>query len=90
MLHRRRLCGGEKKGDCVGMTRQGNGSKLTAIADRAGLPIAVQGESAQPHAGNLVAGTLASGLVEGAPERLNGDRVYDSALPRCRTGGQRD
>ncbi len=39
-LHRRQLQFGEKRGSAVGPTRRGKGSKIMAIADRHGLPVA--------------------------------------------------
>ena len=36
-------------GACVGKTKRGKGSKIMAVADRQGLPVAVYVESATPH-----------------------------------------
>ncbi len=49
-----------------------------AMADRAGLPIAIHLESASPHEVTLVAATLASRFVADKPQRLIGDGAYDS------------
>ena len=49
-----------------------------AVADRAGLPIAIYLESASPHEVSLVEATIASRFVAGKPQRLIGDRAYDS------------
>ena len=49
-----------------------------AVADRAGLPIAIHLESASPHEVTLVEATLASCFVQHPPKRLIGDRAYDS------------
>ena len=49
-----------------------------AIADRHGLPIAVWVESASPHEITLVEATLDNRLVSDQPERLIGDKAYDS------------
>ena len=46
----------------VGKTKRGKGSKIMAIADRQGRPVAVHVESATPHEVTLVHATLASGL----------------------------
>ena len=43
-----------KKGDRVGKTKWGKGAKLMAVADDAGLPIAVCVASASPHEVTLV------------------------------------
>jgi transposase len=49
-----------------------------AVADRAGLPIAVSVASASPHEVRLVNKTLAALFVRELPEKLIGDRAYDS------------
>jgi len=48
------------------------------IADAAGLPLAVHTASASPHEVRLVEATLDETLTVGRPERLVGDRAYDS------------
>ena len=49
-----------------------------AVSDRAGLPVAVCASSASPHELTLVDETLGAKLTVGYPERLIGDRAYDS------------
>jgi transposase len=49
-----------------------------AIADRHGLPIAAGIASASPHEVTLVEETIDNGFLEHAPDRLVGDRAYDS------------
>jgi transposase len=49
-----------------------------AMADRFGLPIAIHLESASPHEVTLVEATIASRFVADKPQRLIGDRAYDS------------
>jgi len=49
-----------------------------AIADAAGLPVAAHIESASPHEVKLVEATLDSGFTQYAPDRLIGDKAYDS------------
>ena len=58
ILHRRQLQFGEKRGAAVGPTRRGKGSKIMAIADGHGLPLAVHVASASPHETKLVEPTL--------------------------------
>jgi hypothetical protein len=54
-----------------------------AIADRHGLPLAAGIASASPHEVTLVEETLDNGFLDDAPQRLIGDRAYDSnALDR--------
>ena len=78
MLHRRHLRGGEKRGRKVGKTKRGKGTKLMAIADATGLPLAVHTASASPHEVTLVEATVDAIVTVGLPERLVGDRAYDS------------
>ena len=49
-----------------------------AVADRSGLPVAVYAASASPHEVSLVEGTLAEVFTAERPERLIGDKAYDS------------
>src|SRR5206468_8253794 len=76
--HRRHLRGGENRGLCVGPTKRGKGSKIMAVADRAGLPIAVDVAGASPNEVTLVRSTLDAGFLPDAPRRLIGDKAYDS------------
>jgi transposase len=62
----------------VGKTKRGKGTKLMALADGSGLPLAVHVASASPHEVTLVGETLASSFVGEQPGRLIGDRAYDS------------
>ncbi len=78
MFHRWDVRGGKKRGRCVGKTKRGKGTKLMAVADRSGLPVAVHLSSASPHEVTLVEATLKTRLVFDTPERLIGDKAYDS------------
>ena len=49
-----------------------------AVADSAGLPLAIYTESASPHEVTLVADTLLQSFTYERPERLIGDKAYDS------------
>jgi len=62
----------------VGPTKRGKGSKIMAMADRAGLPLAVHVASASPAEVRLVEPTLASCFTAALPTRLIGDKAYDS------------
>jgi transposase len=68
----------KKGGNCVGKTKRGKGTKIMAIADRHGLPVAVHVESATPHEVTLVKATIAQTLVRKRPEHLVGDSAYES------------
>ena len=62
----------------MGATKRGKGTKLMAMADRFGLPLAACAASASPHEVTLVAPTLDSRFVDEMPHRLIGDRAYDA------------
>ena len=62
----------------MGKTKRGKGTKIMAVADRAGLPIAVDVASASPHEVTLVESTLKARLIRELPQRLIGDLAYDS------------
>jgi transposase len=49
-----------------------------AVADGNGFPLAVYTQNASPHEVRLVRHTLAERFTDGAPERLIGDKAYDS------------
>ena len=68
----------QKRGLCVGKTKRGKGTKIMGIADSHGLPIALRTENASPAEVKLVAATLDDRVVEDVPERLIGDKAYDS------------
>src|SRR5512147_1681703 len=78
MLHRRLLCSRQKGGRAVGKTQSGKGTKVMALADRTGVPIAVHIESASPNEITHVEATLASRFILAKPQRLIGDGAYDS------------
>jgi transposase len=68
----------QKRGSGVGKTKCGKGSKIMAIADGHGLPIAVYVASAAPHETKLVEPTLQSCCAPQLPKKLIGDLAYDS------------
>jgi transposase len=65
----------KRGGTCVGKTTRGKGSKIMAIADRQGRPVAVHVENATPHEVTLVHATLAERFVSQLPARLIGDNA---------------
>src|SRR5580698_10552444 len=71
-LHRRQLPFGEKRGSGVGPTKS---SKIMAIADRHGLPVAVHVVSASPNEATLVEPTLERRFLRETPQRLIGDKA---------------
>jgi transposase len=62
----------------VGKTKRAKGTKLVALAERSGFPIAVCAASPSPPVVTLVDEILAASVVRERPERLIGDRAYDS------------
>ena len=69
----------QKKGGAgVGKTKRGKGTKIMAVADGTGLPVAVCAESATPHEVTLVQQTLSELFIAEPIERLIGDNAYDS------------
>jgi transposase len=69
---------GDNQFECGELTRRGKGTKIMAIADDHSLPLAVSVESASPHESQLVEGVLGQSFLDLLPERLIGDRAYDS------------
>jgi transposase len=74
----RDFCSGQKRGRQVGKTKRGKGTKIMGIADGHGLPLALRTESASPAEVKLVPATLEARIVAEVPERLIGDKAYDS------------
>jgi transposase len=72
----------------VGKTKRGKGTKLMAVTDRSGLPVSVCAASASPHEVTLVGETLNGSFVSEKPERLIGDRAYDSDQLDAELGAQ--
>ena len=62
----------------MGKTKRGKGTKLMAVTDRSGLPIACSVSSASPHETTLVEAVVAARFVKAKPSRLIGDKAYDS------------
>jgi transposase len=62
----------------VGKTKRGKGTKLMAVANRAGAPLAVHIDSASPHEVKLVEATIEARFTAKRPGRLIGDLAYDS------------
>jgi transposase len=74
----RHLCSGQKRGRLVGKTKRGKGAKIMGIAEGHGLPLALRTESASPAEVKLVEKTMEDRIVPDVPERLIGDKAYDS------------
>ncbi len=81
--HQRRFyrwdfCSCKKRGDGVGKTKKGKGTKIMGITDAFGFPIAVSTSSASPHEVTLVDDALDACFLENVPEKITGDMAYDS------------
>ena len=76
-LHRRDLCGDEKRGLGIGPTKRGKGRKITAIATGHSVPLAVSVQAASPHESQLVEEALGNSFLDELPARLIGDKAYD-------------
>lgn len=78
MFPRWHLCHRKKVGQGVGKTKRGKGTKIMAVADRSGLPVAIAVSRASPHEITLVEPTLKTMFTAELPERLIGDKAYAS------------
>lgn len=64
--------------DGIGCTKAGKGVKIMIMVDARGLPIAVNTGSASPHGSKLVEPLFDFMVIVDFPERLIGDKAYDS------------
>jgi len=70
-------------GESVGLTRKGKGTKVQLIVDRKGVPLALSIDSAGVGETSMVQQTLGFAESDAQPQRLIGDKGYDSdALDR--------
>ena len=65
-------------GDGIGCTKAGKGVKIMIMVDAKGLPIAVNTGNASPHESTLVEPLFDFMVTVDFPERLIGDKAYDS------------
>lgn len=73
----------KRGGAALGLARKGKGTKIMAIADGAGLPLAVSVASASPAVTALVDDTLTARFLRRLPTRLIGEKGHDNdALDR--------
>jgi transposase len=68
----------KRGGAGVGKTKKGKGSKIMAVVEAHGVPVALTTDSANPHEVKLVEQTLEALFVENQPKYLIGDNAYDS------------
>jgi transposase len=65
-------------GEGVGLTRKGKGTKIQLVVDAKGIPLAVSLDAADRAECHMVQQTLAWEETDAQPERLIGDKAYDS------------
>lgn len=65
-------------GDGIGKTKAGKGVKIMVLIDARGLPVAVHTAPANPHESKLVQQLFDFMLTTHMPERVIGDKAYDS------------
>lgn len=83
-LRRRYICLGKKRGDRIGKTRRGKGTKIMALSDGNGLPLAVDVAAANCAEVNLIEPLIDSAVTPYVPERLIYDKAADSDQLRDR------
>ncbi len=69
---------GKKRGDCVGKTKCGKGTKIMTMVDREGIPLSLAVYSASPAEVRLIEPMLTHRVLARLPERLVYDRAADS------------
>ncbi|MDD5200163.1 MAG: IS5 family transposase [Terrimicrobiaceae bacterium] len=65
-------------GDGIGCTKVGKGVKIMILVDAKGLPLAVSAGSARPHESGLIQELFGFMLSTAPPQRVIGDKAYDS------------
>jgi transposase len=65
-------------GDGIGTTKAGKGVKIMVLVDAHGLPVSVDTAPANPHESRLVQRLFDFMLTEAIPDRVIGDKAYDS------------
>ncbi len=62
----------------MGPTKRGKGTKITAVTVGHRVPISLSVQAASPHESQLVEEALGHSFLNQLPERLMGDKAYDS------------
>lgn len=83
------LCGrhvfvGKKRGEKVGKTKRGKGTKIMVLTDAEGLPLGIDTASASPHEVTLIEALLEKRILRRKPRRLIYDAAADSDPLRAR------
>ena len=74
----------QKKGDLVGKTKRGKGTKIMALVDGNGLPLAIDIESASPSEVKLIERLIDKAATEYVPNKLIYDKAADCDPLRSR------
>ena len=69
---------GKKRGDCVGKTKCGKGTKVMTMVDREGVPLSLAVYSASPAEVSLIEPMLTHRVLAQLPKKLVYDRAADS------------
>jgi len=88
VVRRRHVLPGKKRGDLVGKTKRGKGTKIMVLADGRGIPLGATIASASPHEVTLIEPLLERRLLRRRPERLIYDLAADSDPLRKRLARQ--
>jgi transposase len=75
---RRHVFLGKKRGECVGKTKRGKGTKIMVHSDASGLPLSIHIASASPHEVTLIEPLLERRRLRRLPRRLIYDLAADS------------
>jgi transposase len=81
---RRHICLGKKRGECVGKTKRGKGTKIMVHSDGNGLPLGVHVTSASPNEVTLIEPLLEKRQLRRLPKRILYDLAADSDPLRTR------
>ena len=83
---RRNVFVGKKRGEKVGKTKRGKGTKIMLLTDGHGLPLGIDTASASPHEVTLIEPLLETRVLPRKPRRLIYDAAADSDPLRKRLG----
>src|SRR5580704_7171820 len=85
---RRHVFLGKKRGNCVGKTKRGKGTKIMLLVDGQGLPLSVNIHSASPNEVTLIEHLLDRRILRRRIPRLIYDKAADSDPLRDRLAAQ--
>ena len=86
VICRRNVFVSKKRGEKVGKTKRGKGTKIMVLTDGRGLPLGIDTASASPHEVTLIEPLLKKRVIRRKPQRLIYDAAADSDPLRERLG----